>query len=139
MEWGRSGDWIILQDPNHENDCLAQVSLSDGSLFRIGFREKGKKGYLATFNPAWREFKIAHEYPVTYILDGDMYEGKAWGIEEGGVRGAEVRFDEVAFLIDLAKRYTLTINSKGMEVVEIDLKGSDAALKEVLVCQAAKD
>ena len=48
MQWGTSGDWVILQDPNHGNDCLAQATFSDGSMLRMGFQDKGKKGFLAT-------------------------------------------------------------------------------------------
>jgi hypothetical protein len=136
-EWGTSGDWVILQDPNHGNDCLAQVSYSDGSMLRMGFQDKGKKGFLATFNTAWKEFKLDHRYPVTYMLDQDLFEGEARGVDAGGVPGAQVHFEDVNFLVDLAKRETLTFMSNGAEVVKISLKGSDEALKQVLACQEA--
>ena len=134
-QWGTSGDWVILQDPNHDNACLAQATFSDGSLLRMGFQDKGKKGFLATFNPAWKEFKLDHKYPVTYLLDANSYEGEARGVEAGGMHGAQVHFESIDFLVDLATKYTLTFMEKGVEVVKIDLKGSDEALKQVIACQ----
>ena len=134
-QWGTSGDWVILQDPNHGNDCLAQVTYSDGSMLRMGFQDKGKKGFLATFNPAWKEFKIDRKYPVAYMLDQDLFDGEARGVEAGGMPGAQVHYEDVDFLVDLAKRETLTFMSNGAEIVKIGLKGSDDALKQVIACQ----
>ena len=136
-QWGTSGDWVILQDPNHGNDCLAQSTFSDGSMLRMGFQDKGKKGFLATFNPVWKEFKLDHKYPVAYLLDQDLFEGEARGVEADGLPGAQVHFEDVNFLVDLAKRETLTFLSDGAEIVKIGLKGSDDALKQVIACQDA--
>lgn len=137
-QWGTSGDWVILQDPNHGNDCLAQATFSDGSMLRMGFQDKGKKGFLATFNPAWKEFQPDRTYPVSYMLDTDRFEGEARGVEAGGMPGAQVYYENVDFLVDLAKRETLTFMSNGAEVVKIGLKGSADALTQVLACQQAK-
>ncbi len=137
-EWGTSGDWVILQDPNHDNDCLAQATFTDGSLVRMGLVDSGKKGFLATFNPAWKEFKLDRKYPVTYMLDADTFEGEARGVEANGMPGAEVHYENIDFLVDLAMRESMTFMSNGAEVVKIGLKGSEEAWKQVLVCQAEK-
>ena len=137
--WGQAGDWTIMTDTNHDNGCLAQASYSDGTMLRMGFQDKGKKGFLATFNPAWKEFKIDRRYPVTYTLDGDTYEGEAHGVEANGMHGAQVHFENVDFMVDLAKKNELTFFYKGAEVVKIDLKGSDEALKQVLACQTEQN
>lgn len=134
-QWGTSGDWVILQDPNHGNDCLAQATFSDGSMVRMGFVDRGRKGFLATFNPAWKEFKLDRNYPVTYMLDQDVFEGEARGVEAGGMPGAQVHYEDINFLVDLAMRDSLTFMSNGAEVVKIGLKGSEDALKQVIACQ----
>ena len=136
VQWGTAGDWAVLQDPNRDNACLTQVELSDGTLLRIGFEDKGKKGFLATFNPAWKEFKLDRKYPVGYALDDDAFEGEAHGREANGLPGAQVSFENVDFLVDLAKKRTLTFFYEGAEIVKVDLKGSDAAIKAMLACQA---
>ncbi|PZQ99709.1 MAG: hypothetical protein DI533_03375 [Cereibacter sphaeroides] len=137
-QWGTSGDWVILQDPDHDNACLGQASFSDGSLLRMGFEDKGKKGFLATVNPAWKDFKLDHKYPVTYLLDDDLFETEARGVEVNGMRGARIRFEDIDLIVDLATKNTLTFMSEGVEMVKIDLKGSDDAMKQVIACQAAQ-
>jgi hypothetical protein len=134
-EWGTSGPWVILQDPNHGNACLAQVSLSDGSMLRIGFHDKGKKGFIASVNPAWT-FERDKEYPITYMFDTESFEGKARGIEVGGVRGASIAFESVDFLVDLAEKTSVTFISEGVELTKVDLAGSKDALAQMVVCQA---
>jgi hypothetical protein len=136
VQWGTAGDWVILQDPNRDNACLTQVSLSDGTLMRIGFEDKGKKGFLATFNPAWKDLKNNKKYPVGYALDDTVFEGEAEGREVNGVPGAQVTYENVDFLVDLAQKKTMTFSFEGAEVLKVDLKGSDEAIKAMLACQA---
>jgi len=136
VQWGTAGDWVILQDPNIDNACLTQVSLSDGTLMRIGFEDKGKKGFLATFNPAWKDFKLDKKYPVGYALDDVAFEGEAHGKEVNGVPGVEVKYENVDFLVDLAEKKTLTFFFEGAEIQKVDLKGSEDAIKAMLACQA---
>lgn len=136
VQWGTAGAWVILKDPNKDNACLAQAELSDGTLVRIGLEDKGKKGFLGTFNAGWKEFKIDRKYPVSYTLDDASFEGEAWGKEVNGLPGAQVSYENVDFLVDLAKKRVLTFSYEGAEVVKIDLTGSDEAIKQMLACQA---
>jgi hypothetical protein len=136
VQWGKAGDWVILQDPNKNNACLTQVSLSDGTLMRIGLEDKGKKGFLATFNPAWKNLKNNNKYQVGYALDGTAFEGAAEGKEVNGVPGAQVTYENVDFLADLAEKKTMTFSFEGAEILKIDLRGSEDAIKAMLACQA---
>jgi hypothetical protein len=136
VQWGTAGDWVVLQDPNKDNACLTQVSLSDGTLMRIGLEDKGKKGFLATFNPAWKNLKNNNKYQVGYALDGTVFEGAAEGKEVNGVPGAQVTYDNVDFLADLAEKKTMTFSFEGAEILKIDLRGSEDAIKAMLACQA---
>jgi hypothetical protein len=135
-QWGTAGDWVVLQDPNRDNAFLTQVTLSDGTLMRIGLEDKGKKGFLATFNPTWKDFKLDHKYPVGYTLDDVAFEGEAHGKEVNGVPGAQVTHENVDFLVDLAQKKTMTFSFEGAEVLKVDLKGSDEAIKAMRACQA---
>lgn len=136
VQWGEAGAWTIMTDPNHDNGCLAQATLSDGSMVRMGFQDKGKKGFFASFNPAWKEFKLDKKYPVTYMLDDASFDAEARGVEAAGMPGAQVHSEDVNFLVDLAKKRTMTFMADGAEIVKIDLAGSDEAMKQVLACQA---
>jgi hypothetical protein len=134
--WGEAGPWQIMVDPNHDNSCLAQVMFSDGSFMRMGLHEKGKKGFLAVFNPAWPEVKLDHKYAAAYKLDDDAFAGEAKGVEIGKDRGLQVIYEDPNFLVDLAKKRVMTMSADGVDLGSFDLAGSDEALKAVLACQA---
>ena len=136
--WGEAGPWQVMVDPNHENSCLAQVMFSDGSFMRLGLHEKGKKGFLAVFNPTWPEVKLDHKYAAAFKLDEDAFAGEAKGVEIGKDRGLQVVYEDPNFLVDLAKKRTLTMAADGVELGTFDLAGSGEAVKSVLACQAAQ-
>jgi hypothetical protein len=138
VPWGTSGAYAILTDPNHGNNCLAEGTFSDGSILRMGFQDDGKLGFLATFNPAWKEFKAERKYPVSYTLDGDSFDGEAIGKEINGIPGAQVHFDTIDLLVDLAMKKDLTFFYNGAEVVTLDLTGTKDAIKQVIACQAER-
>jgi hypothetical protein len=134
--WGEAGAWQIMVDPNHENSCLAQVMFDDGSFMRLGLHEKGKKGFLAVFNPTWPEVKLDHKYEAAFKLDDDMFAGEAKGVEIGADRGLQVIYEDPNFLVDLAKKRVMTMAADGVDLGTFDLAGSDEAVKAVLACQA---
>lgn len=136
VQWGTAGNWVVLKDPNKGNACLTQAEMSDGTLLRIGFEDNGKKGFIGTFNPAWKDFKLDQKYTVGYALDADTFEGEAHGREVNGIPGAQVSFENVDFLVDLAAKQTLTFSHEGAEIVKVDLKGSEDAIKAMVACQA---
>ena len=53
-----------------------------------------------------------------------------------GVPGAQVTYENVDFLVDLAEKKTMTFFFEGAEILKVDLKGSEAAIKAMLACQA---
>ena len=138
VQVGTAGNWVILQDPNRNNACLTQAALSDGTILRIGLEDKGKKGFIASFNPAWKEFKLDTKYPVTYTLDDASFDGEAHGRELNGLPGVQIDYNNVDFLVDLAEKKVLTFFSEGVEIEKFELKGSEEAIKAMLACQAAQ-
>ncbi len=135
-EWGKEGDWVILIDPNHDNNCLAQVSYSDGSLLRVGFREKGAEGVLATVNPGWTQFEQDKKYMLNYAIDGGTgIDAEARGAMVGEMRGIEVPFKDPAVLSALVKGNSLTLSFEGSKLAELSLSGSAAALEKAAACE----
>ena len=81
VQWGESGAWTILRDPNHGNGCLVQTALSDGSYLRIGFEKKGDgKGYIASFNPAWAAIESGKKYEVAVTFGEGSFIGEGRGV-----------------------------------------------------------
>jgi hypothetical protein len=129
---------VIRQDPDKDRACLTRATLSDGTIVRSGLEDKGKKGFLATFNPAWKDFKLDENYPVACTLADASFGGDAGGKEVNGVPGAQVSCENVNSLVDLAQKKVLRFFDPGAKVGTCDLKGSDEAIRAVRACQAAQ-
>jgi hypothetical protein len=132
----KAGDWNILTDPNHDNNCLTEATMSDGTIVRVGFRKDGKDGMLAVFNPAWGEMKLGKKHPVEIMLGTDTFAGKADKKELNSARGMDVFFDNPQFVADFANAEEMTIMVDGAELAKVGLEGSKDAIEALLVCQA---
>lgn len=136
VPYGEAGGYDVVVDPTLGNGCLLTSEFEDGSTVRIGLDPTVQKGYVATFNEAWGEIVDGQQYPVTFLLDDQQYDGTATGFHLSEVPGALIYFDSADFLNDLASRSTLTLVSNGEEVMVIDLTGTDEAIAMTLACQA---
>lgn len=136
VPWGQAGDWSILTDPDQKNACLVQTTYSDGTILRIGSLKKEEKAYMSSFNPAWVNAKMGKVFPVAFKLDDDLFAGEAKGVKLGDIPGAEIRFESLDFLLDLAKKHTMTIFVDDVQIVELSLDGSLEAIQQGLACQA---
>jgi hypothetical protein len=135
VPYGEAGGYAVVVDPTLGNGCLLTSEFEDGSTVRIGFDRTAEKGYIATFNEAWGDIVDGQEYPVTFMLDDQQYDGTATGIHLSEVPGALIYFDSVDFLNDLASRSTLSLSAEGEEVMVIDLTGTDEAIGMTIACQ----
>jgi hypothetical protein len=132
---GQVGVWEILVDPTVGNGCLINAVFEDGSDVRIGFDREAGTGYLLAMNEAWQGIEEGATYPVQMDVDGQVYNGEATGIYIDGMPGADIPFDSIDFLMDIAARNTLTLSNAEGPVMSIDLTDSDNALAEAIACQ----
>lgn len=139
VSWGEAGSWDILVDPTLGNGCLIQSEFEDGSIVRIGFDNTEDGGYVTVFNAAWGDIVAGQDYPISFALDGETYEGTGTGIYLANEPGIDIAFDSVDFLFDIARKYTMTLYHDGDEVMAIDLEGSYAGLEGMLACQDEQD
>lgn len=135
IPYGEAGGFAVVIDETLGNGCLLTSEFEDGSTVRIGLDPTVQKGYVATFNEAWGDIVDGQEYPVTFLLDDQQYDGTATGIHLSEVPGALIYFDSADFLNDLATRTTLSLLANGEEVMVIDLTGTDEAIAMTLACQ----
>lgn len=137
--WGESGPWKIYKDPAHGNGCLVETALSDGSHLRIGFEKKGEgKGYIASFNPAWKDLREGEGYEVTVKFGDQSFGGKGRGVRLSGQPGIMLPSNNIDLLVALAKESKVSFALVGGTGggLDVALKGSEEALKQALVCQA---
>jgi hypothetical protein len=132
---GQVGVWEIFQDPTVGNGCLINAVFEDGSDVRIGFDAVTGGGYLLALNEAWQGIEEGATYPITLDVDGATYNGEAVGIMIDGMPGADIPFDSIDFLMDVATKHTLTLINDNGPVMAIDLTDSLAAIEAAIACQ----
>lgn len=133
--WGSSDYWEVLVDTTIGNGCLIQAAFEDGSVVRIGLDPRDGTGYITAFNEAWGSIEPGKLYPVSFSLDGEMFDGEARGVYLNDVPGADIVFDNVDFFMSIAERQTMTMFNESGEVLSIDLTGTMLGLEAVLDCQ----
>jgi hypothetical protein len=134
VSYGEAGGWAIAVDPTLGNGCLMTSDFDDGSTVRIEFDRNAGRGYVATFNANWGDIEDGVEYPVSFMLDDQQYDGTAVGLHLDEMPGALISFDSADFLVDLATRSVLSLLNEGGEVMAIDLAGSHAAIEMTIAC-----
>ncbi|MDN5788993.1 hypothetical protein [Pseudorhodobacter sp.] len=138
VKWGEAGGWDIMVDPTVGNGCLIMSAFEDGSTVRVGLDAEQDNGYVMAFNDAWGEIVEGQTYPISFDLDGAGYEGEATGVWLDGTPGVEIAFDSEDFILDMARKQTLTLSHDGEEVMSIDLTGSFEGLEQAIACQEAQ-
>lgn len=137
VPWGESGTWKILKDPNHGDGCLIETALNDGSYLRIGFEKKGSgEGYISSFNPAWTAIKEDKKYDVTVKFGDQSFVGEGRGGKLGDMPGIIAKSNSVDLLVALAAEDSVNLSIDGGAGLNVDLKGSEDALAQALVCQS---
>ncbi|ADE87103.1 hypothetical protein [Rhodobacter capsulatus] len=132
---GTVGVWDVLVDPTIGNGCLINAEFEDGSDVRIGFDPEKGNGYLMAMNADWGDIEDDKTYPVSFDVDGQVYQGEGKGLHLDGLPGLDIAFDSADFLMDIAQKQTLTLSNAEGEVMSIDLTDSYAALEAAVACQ----
>lgn len=135
VPYSEAGGWAVSVDPTVGNGCLLSSEFEDGSSVRIGFDRNAGNGYVAASNAAWGDITDGTDYPISFFLDEEKYDGNAKGIHLDDLPGVMVTFDSLDFLTDLAARNVMVLQSEGVDVMSIDLSGSDEAIAETIACQ----
>ena len=135
VPYSEAGGWTVAVDPTLGNGCLLTSDFEDGSHVRIGFDRTAGNGYVAAANDAWGDITDGTDYPISFMLDDQKYDGNATGMHLDDVPGVMITFDSIDFLSDLAARNTLVLQHEGNDVMSIDLSGSDEAIAETIACQ----
>lgn len=130
--------WDVLVDPTLDNGCLINAEFEDGSDVRIGFDMRGPTGYIHAANDGWGDIVEGQSYPVSFSLDGEVYQGEGEGLYIDGLPGVDIEFDSIDFLMDIAQKQTMELSSESGPVMTIDLTGSAVALARAVECQDAQ-
>jgi hypothetical protein len=93
-------------------------------------------------NEAWRSLQVGNQYDLAIRFDSaSPWRGRATArrIGSGSTVFLYLSFDRARFLVELARRNNMTIFYQGDVVTTLPLRGTSAAVQEMLRCQRAAD
>lgn len=142
MLWRTVGQWQIRVDKSLGYGCFLIGSYTRGTVLRIGIDQQNGNGYVMVGNEAWRSLQVGHQYELALRFDGlSPWRGKATArrIGSGDMVFLHLPFDRTRFLVELARRLNLTIFYNGDVVTQLPLRGTNAAVQEMIRCQQTAD
>ena len=140
--WRAVGPWQIRVDASLGYGCFLVGSYTQGTLLRIGIDQQNGNGYVMIGNEAWRSLQIGNQYDLALRFDGAApWRGRATArrIGNGDMVFLYLSFDRARFLVELARRNNMAIYYQGAVVTSLPLRGTYAAVQEMLNCQRAAD
>lgn len=140
--WRTVGQWQIRVDKSLGYGCFLIGSYARGTVLRIGIDQQNGRGYVMVGNEAWRSLQVGNQYDLAIRFDNaSPWRGRATArqIGSGGTVFLYLSFDRARFLVELARRLNMTIYYQGDAVTTLPLRGTNAAVQEMLNCQRAAD
>lgn len=126
-------------DPSLGHGCLIQAASEDGPLVGIGFDRNRDAGHVTAVNEAWGDIEEGAACSILLDLDGEKHQVEPCGSDLNGVPGADISFDNVDALCDIARKHTMTPYTGERRVVDIDPEGTSSGLQAAVGCQEAMD
>jgi hypothetical protein len=140
--WRTVGQWQIRVDKSLGYGCFLVGSYTRGTVLRIGIDQQNGNGYVMVGNEAWRSLQVGNRYDLALRFDSaSPWRGRATArrIGSGSMVFLYLSFDRARFLVELARRLNMTIYYQGEVVTQLPLRGTNAAVQEMLNCQRAAD
>jgi hypothetical protein len=140
--WRSVGQWQIRVDKSLGYGCFLLGSYTRGTVLRIGIDQQNGNGYIMVGNETWRSLQVGNRYDLALRFDNAApWRGRATArtIGSGNMRFLYLSFDRARFLVELARRLNLTISYNGQVVTQLPLRGTNAAVQEMIRCQRVAD
>jgi hypothetical protein len=140
IRWGKVSGWDILIDPSLGNGCFIFTIYDNGTALRLGFSPDDGEAYLMVGNQKWSSIEHGKDYDIEIRMDRDVpWEATATGVDFDGVPLLLAYTDEPNFLVDFMKKNTLDVRYNGKSIATLSLRGTFAAIGEMLKCQDQVD
>jgi hypothetical protein len=138
-DWGQSGDWSVLVDPDEGNGCLIQKDFSDGIRIRFGNLPLQSGGFFAALSQDWTDLEPGTTGTVRFLTDEAKFAGEVETIEEDGWYGGSAFFNNPNLVTEMAKRRSIAVVGPRGGTFEVDLAGSSKAIDLMEECQKEQE
>jgi hypothetical protein len=136
VRWGKVSGWDILVDTTSGNGCFIFTIYDGGTALRLGFDAQEDDAYLMVGNQKWASIEHGKDYEIEIRMDRDApWRATATGVDFDGLPLLMASTDQPNFLIDFMKKNTLEVRFRNQSIATLSLKGTYAAVAEMLKCQ----
>lgn len=142
IDWKTVNGWNVRVDSSLGYGCFLLTDYKGGTVIRIGFNPENRfNGYLLVGNDKWKSLEEGKEYKISIQFDGlNPWEADAIGFKFGSKKKfiyLLINFESPDFLKEFGRKHKMKIDYNSRRIATLSLKGSSAALGELLVCQNA--
>lgn len=135
IRWKKVAGWEIRVDQTLGYGCFLFAGFEKGTVLRLGFA-KSIGAYLMIGDLAWKSLERGKNYKLRIKFDEDSWwSADATALDMNGVTALTVMFTNADFIHEFARRHTIFISYRGKSVANLKLKGTYAAVKELVNCQ----
>lgn len=138
--WGEVKGWAIGVDFTVGNGCFISTDFEDGTRFRLGFDKNQGGAFMVVGNPGWASIEDGKEYDIKVRMD----RAAPWLATATGGRLDEIPVlvaytTESNFIVEFMRKRGITVDYDGTTIANLSLRGSSAAVGEMIRCQEEMD
>ncbi|MER8405327.1 DUF1176 domain-containing protein [Mesorhizobium sp. M1307] len=140
--WKNVGTWAVYIDKTTKYQCFIATLYQDNTTFRIGFEAPDSKSglYVALANSNWTSIEAGKDYDLTLQIDNETgWRSPATGYRFGSMPALIFGTNQTAFVDQLMRKHSLRVFFNGNQILNLSLRGSNAALLEMGNCQNQVD
>ena len=134
------GNWDIFVDSSLGNGCFIIATYELGTVLRLGFNRIDSNAYLMIGHRDWNSLEVGKDYEITIKFDrAAPWKATATGVKIGTITMLQAETDKPAFITDFMRKLGMTVTYRNREIASLSLRGSSAAISEMLRCQEVMD
>jgi hypothetical protein len=140
--WKTVGAWSVYIDRTVKYQCFIATVYEDYTLFRMGFQdpEASSALYIAIGNADWKSIESGKTYDLVMQIDNEAgWTSPATAITLDTLPTLVVNSNQAEFVAQLMRRHSLRVFFNDRLILNLSLRGSNNALKEMATCQNAVD
>ncbi|MER8961572.1 hypothetical protein [Mesorhizobium sp. M0701] len=140
--WRNVGTWAVYVDKTTKYQCFITTLYEDNTIFRIDFEAPNSKAglYVALANSNWTSIEAGKDYDLILQVDNEPgWPSPATGYRFGSMPALIVGTNQTAFVDQLMRKHSLRVFFNGNQILNLSLRGSNAALLEMGNCQNQVD
>lgn len=140
--WKNVGPWSVYIDKTTQFQCFIATTYQDYTIFRVGFQQPNSTSalYVSLGNMNWSSIEAGKDYDLILQIDNEPgWPSPARGFRFGTMPALIVGTNQTGFIEQMMRKHSLRVFFGGKQILNLSLRGSNAALMEMANCQNEVD